>query len=68
MRVQLPSLETVGWFNGNNADGEAIEEGAKDRFGGDGLIGFMKEWTTGHPKVDPITKEMLLYHATFIKP
>lgn len=68
MRFHLPSLETVGWFNGADAEGEAIQEGAKTQFGGDGLIGFMKEWTTGHPKVDPITKEMILYHATFMKP
>ncbi|KAF2103970.1 carotenoid oxygenase [Rhizodiscina lignyota] len=68
IRVQLPNLETVGWFNGNHAEGEETRERAKERFGGDGLIGFMKEWTTGHPKVDPVTKEMILYHATFVKP
>jgi carotenoid cleavage dioxygenase-like enzyme len=31
-------------------------------------VGFLKEWTTGHPKVDPITGEMLLYHCTFVRP
>ncbi|KAK3059421.1 hypothetical protein LTS18_010911 [Coniosporium uncinatum] len=28
----------------------------------------MKEWTTGHPKVDPVTGEMILFHCTFIPP
>ncbi|KAI9720715.1 MAG: hypothetical protein M1828_005595 [Chrysothrix sp. TS-e1954] len=69
MRVQLPSLETVGWYNGQRAEGEpetGIKTGAE--FGGDGLIGWMKEWTTAHPKVDPTTNEMILFHSTFIPP
>ena len=28
----------------------------------------MREWTTAHPKVDPETKEMLLFHSTFLPP
>ncbi|KAK8176481.1 carotenoid oxygenase [Phyllosticta citribraziliensis] len=72
MRIALPSLDTVGWFDGNEADGEALEKPEDEKkeagFGGDGLLGFMKEWTTGHPKVDPVTKEMLLYHCTFAPP
>ncbi|KAK8204864.1 carotenoid oxygenase [Phyllosticta capitalensis] len=72
MRIALPNLETVGWFNGNSADGESQEERQDEKkeagFGGDGLLGFMKEWTTGHPKVDPVTNEMLLYHCTFAPP
>lgn len=68
IRVQLPDLETVGWYCGDHAEGEAVQERAREKFGGDGLIGFMKEWTTGHPKVDPFTKEMILYHGTFIAP
>lgn len=47
IRVLLPGLETVGWFNGKRAEGEAAGE-AGSGFGGDGLLGFMKEWTTGH--------------------
>lgn len=68
IRVQLPNLETVGWFDGVHADGEAGPRGNGNVFGGEGLIGFMKEWTTGHPKVDPLTKEMLVYHCTFAPP
>jgi carotenoid cleavage dioxygenase-like enzyme len=28
----------------------------------------MKEWTTGHPRIDPITKELIPFHSTFIAP
>ena len=87
MRISLPGLETIGWFDGKTDGGEAGN--AKDvGFGGAGnsLISFMKEWTTAHvsirvdslsrstnidfyqPKVDPITKELILYHSTFIPP
>ncbi|ENH71478.1 Carotenoid 9,10(9',10')-cleavage dioxygenase 1 [Fusarium oxysporum f. sp. cubense race 1] len=71
MRIQLPSLDTVGWFDGVRAEGEAKTSPANNSdspFGGSGLFSFMKEWTTGHPKVDPITGEMLLYHNTFMPP
>ncbi|KAF2773889.1 carotenoid oxygenase [Teratosphaeria nubilosa] len=77
IRIQLPELETVGWYNGAWAEGEksdeAAEEGQPDQkekvLGEDGgLISFMREWTTAHPKVDPITKEMLMFHASFVPP
>ena len=47
MRIALPGLETVGWFNGRQSEGEARLD---DRlgFGGEGLLSFMKEWTTAH--------------------
>jgi carotenoid cleavage dioxygenase-like enzyme len=67
MRVSLPGLETVGWFNGKRADGEkGGEDGAG--FGGTGLLSFMKEWTTAHPRVDPKTGELVLFHPTFVQP
>ena len=67
MRVALPGLETVGWFNGKRAEGEkGCEDGAG--FGGSGLFRFMKEWTTAHPRVDPKTGELVLFHSTFIRP
>ncbi len=67
MRVSLPGLETVGWFNGKRAEGErGGEDGAG--FGGSGLLSFMKEWTTAHPRVDPKTGELILFHSTFKKP
>ncbi|KAF2757283.1 RPE65-domain-containing protein [Pseudovirgaria hyperparasitica] len=69
MRVQLPDLDTVGWFNGEFAEGESSQhQSTAEVLGGPGLVGFMKEWTTGHPKVDPVSKEMLLFHCTFIQP
>ena len=47
IRIALPSLDTIGWFNGKKAEGEPNLE-AGSGFGGDGLLGFMKEWTTAH--------------------
>ena len=69
MRVALPGLETVGWFDGCKAEGEPVqEELSGDGFGGEGLLSFMKEWTTAHPRIDPITNELILFHSTFITP
>jgi len=69
IRVSLPGLETVGWFDGRKAEGEpAAEEVLGDTFGGDGVLSFMKEWTTAHPRVDPVTNELILFHSTFIAP
>jgi len=67
MRVALPGLETVGWYNGKKAEGE---HGGEDGpgFGGDGLLSFMKQWTTAHPRVDPETGELVLFHSTFAPP
>ena len=69
MRVSLPGLETVGWFDGRRAEGEPEAETISGKaFGGPGVIGFMKEWTTAHPRVDPITNELILFHSNFIAP
>ncbi|KAI1856397.1 hypothetical protein JX265_011644 [Neoarthrinium moseri] len=67
MRFQLPSLETVGWFNGRKAENEPGKD-TRAGFGGESSIAFMKEWTTGHPRVDPATGELISFHAVFIKP
>ncbi|KAI3338145.1 retinal pigment epithelial membrane protein [Ustulina deusta] len=67
MRFQLPSLETVGWYNGRKAENEPYDD-ERAGFGGKGLAGFMKEWTTGHPRVDPVTKELISIHVVFVKP
>ncbi|KAI1309906.1 retinal pigment epithelial membrane protein [Xylaria venustula] len=67
MRFQLPSLETVGWYNGRKAENEPYDD-ERAGFGGKGLEGFMKEWTTGHPRVDPVTKELISFHVVFVKP
>jgi carotenoid cleavage dioxygenase-like enzyme len=67
MRVLLPSLESVGWFNGKRAEGEQGGE-AGAGFGGEGLLSFLKEYTTAHPRVDPRTGELVLFHSTFAPP
>lgn len=67
MRFQLPSLETVGWFNGRRAENEPGED-ERTGFGGDGLDASMRECTTGHPRVDPVTKELISYHVVYTKP
>ncbi|KAI9709388.1 MAG: hypothetical protein M1812_007724 [Candelaria pacifica] len=67
MRVSLPALESVGWFNGKTVEGENNGE-AGAGFGGKGLLGFLKEWTTAHPRIDPVTAELILFHSTFAPP
>ncbi|KAL0938361.1 carotenoid oxygenase [Colletotrichum truncatum] len=67
LRFLLPSLETIGWFNGRFAENEP-RRSSQSGFGGNGFTSFMKEWTTAHPRVDPVTKELLTFHSTFIKP
>ena len=67
MRIQLPGLETVGWYDGNKAEGETEVKHEEPGFDGTGLMSFMKEWTAGHPKVDPESQEMLLFHCTFYR-
>ena len=47
MRIALPGLESIGWFNGGECEGER-ESSSGPRIGGSGLLGFMKEWTTAH--------------------
>jgi len=77
MRVQLPGLETIGWYNGAVAEGEPevshqtdAERVESQKYLGEGagLLHFMREWTTAHPKIDPITNEMLLFHSCFAPP
>lgn len=76
IRVTLPGLETVGWFNGNTAEGEPASKDAEhhgsdekhEAFGGTGLLSWMREWTTGHPKVDKVTDELVLFHCNFVAP
>lgn len=75
MRVTLPTLETVGWFDGSKAEGEPQvdetqtgDETSMATFGGSGLLSWMNEWTTGHPKVDQATGAMILFHCNFAPP
>jgi carotenoid cleavage dioxygenase-like enzyme len=76
MRIQLPGLETVGWYNGACAEGERrrddnnnVDPDSETTFGHEsGMISWMREWTTAHPKIDPQTKEMMLFHSSFAPP
>lgn len=67
MRIALPGLETIGWFNGKASEGEGVRD-TSPGFGGKGPFSFMREWTTAHPRVDHKTKELILYHSTFVPP
>lgn len=67
LRFALPSLETIGWFNGQTAENEPFQN-KKPGFGGEGMLSFMREWTTAHPRVDPVTHELITFHTTFAKP
>ncbi|KAL9596019.1 MAG: hypothetical protein Q9219_006070 [cf. Caloplaca sp. 3 TL-2023] len=69
MRIQLPEFGTAGWYNGRTAEGEENHTTGKGpEFGGRGPLGWFREWVTAHPKVDPNTKELILYHNTFVPP
>ena len=69
MRIELPGLGTVGWYNGKIAEGEeSHDQEATPGFGGSGVFSWMREWATAHPRIDPDTKELILYHCTFIPP
>lgn len=67
MRFSLPSLESIGWYNGRRAQNEPGVD-SRSGFGGNGPLAFMKEWTTAHPRVDPVSKEFIAFHSTFAKP
>ncbi|KAJ8606078.1 hypothetical protein MRB53_041233 [Persea americana] len=58
----------VRWVS--SAEGEPTKtiQGEKVLGGENGLVSFMREWTTAHPKVDPKTKEMLMFHSSFAPP
>lgn len=67
LRFLLPGLQTVGWFNGRKAENESGGD-QRNGFGGDGPLSFMREWSTAHPRVDPVSKELITFHSTFAKP
>ncbi|BGP41467.1 hypothetical protein JCM10449v2_005454 [Rhodotorula kratochvilovae] len=58
--VTLPALDTVGYWS---LEGDNGEKGLRE-----GMLGWMKEWTTAHPKRDPHTGELMLFHMTFLPP
>jgi hypothetical protein len=48
LRVSLPELRTVGWFNGLFAMGEPVTGPLGQGFGGTGLFKLFREMTTAH--------------------
>ncbi|SPO22737.1 related to carotenoid cleavage dioxygenase 1 [Ustilago trichophora] len=77
MRIMLPGLETAGWYTGEDDEdiddekglnGVARKGGSKGFGGGPPIISMLREFTTAHPKVDPRTQELLLYHMCFETP
>ncbi|KAK0671462.1 retinal pigment epithelial membrane protein-domain-containing protein [Cercophora samala] len=67
LRFALPSLETIGWFDGRKAEGEP-ENSESGGFGGQEMMSFVKQWTTAHPRTDPVTGELIAFHASFVRP
>lgn len=52
IRIQLPNLETIGWFDGYQADNEAsATTSRKSGLGCSGPLGFLKDWTTSHVSI-----------------
>lgn len=74
LRFTLPSLETVGWFNGAMTDNEPsgdyekIDGAGAVGFGGKDMSSFMREWMTAHPRVDPETGELIAFHSFPVNP
>jgi carotenoid cleavage dioxygenase-like enzyme len=70
MRMLLPTLDTVGWFDGVRAEGEPSFEQAQklDRLGKSGMLRWMHEWTTAHPKIDSRSGELIAFHSIGLKP
>lgn len=49
MRVQLPNLETIGWYNGQSSENERVNSSSdKGAFGRNSWLGFLKDWVTAH--------------------
>ncbi|KFH47490.1 Carotenoid 9,10(9',10')-cleavage dioxygenase-like protein [Hapsidospora chrysogenum ATCC 11550] len=67
LRFLLPGLETVGWFNGRRAQNEPRGDG-RSGFRGDGPLAVLRGWTTTHPRVDPVTRELIVLRSTACKP
>ncbi|KAF7719097.1 Uncharacterized protein PECH_000283 [Penicillium ucsense] len=69
LRVLLPTLQTVGWFNGASAEGEPETHSSfEEVIGGRGPLAFLKNWTTSHPKVDPDSQQMVTFQSSFLPP
>lgn len=67
IRVLLPGLETAAWWTGEEEEQSKETKGGWSK-GGIGPIKMLKEFTTAHPRIDPISEELLLYHMSFAAP
>ena len=65
MRVTLPGLETVGWFDGVHSEGE-IRHKTGPGFGGGGIMNWMKEWTTAHVCIRFKSNRALLINLSLV--
>lgn len=78
MRIMLPGLETAGWYTGEedkeketcdkNSGNSLTSSSSKGFGGGPPIVSMLREFTTAHPKIDPRTHELLLYHMCFEPP
>ncbi|BFZ53899.1 hypothetical protein PYCC9005_000930 [Savitreella phatthalungensis] len=51
MQITAPSLDTVDWHLFRDDHGNGLSH----------VPGSSSEWITGHPKVDPVTKELIMF-------
>jgi len=59
MRVQLPNLETVEWYDGSSTDHEDHTPGFVEfLLGRNGLLGFLRDWTTAHVSNNTLCNQM----------
>lgn len=67
LRFALPSLQTIGWFDGRRAEGEP-EKSEREGFGGNEMMTFVKQCTTAHPRTHSVTGELIAFHASLVRP
>lgn len=63
VEVTAPSLDTIGYWVFEDGKGHGLGKVpltvGRGEVGGKMMGGMLEEWTTGHPKVDPITGELV---------
>ncbi|GJJ08322.1 hypothetical protein Clacol_002533 [Clathrus columnatus] len=59
LTVELPTLNTVGWCE--------FKKCIINRINGR-PVSFFEEWATGHPRIDPITSELIFFGSSFLPP
>ncbi|KZT37441.1 carotenoid cleavage dioxygenase 1 [Sistotremastrum suecicum HHB10207 ss-3] len=67
LEVHLPGLETVDWWTfGTRRTAQSKEQKGLGSKGG--LAGMFEEWMTAHPRIDPITSELIFFGSSFLPP